>query len=121
MQSMLNRITINCINLKNSRDSKYSPSAHNRRMHLGRQPRQLEHPPFPTRRHSIHKIYRFYEGSSGKVATYRMVIFYFLLGKLRHLRRRLSVNMYAIDGKYYCGRIFWGTNKCIGYVDSFLS
>lgn len=30
MQSMLNRITINCINSKNSRDSKHRPSAHNR-------------------------------------------------------------------------------------------
>lgn len=33
MQSMLNRITINCINSKNSRDSKHRPSAHNRCMH----------------------------------------------------------------------------------------
>lgn len=31
MQSMLNRITINCINSKNSTDSKHRPSAHNRR------------------------------------------------------------------------------------------
>lgn len=30
MQSMLNRITINCINSKNTTDSKHCPSAHNR-------------------------------------------------------------------------------------------
>lgn len=48
MQSMLNRITINCINSKNSGDSKHSPSAHNRRMHRPAT-RLLEHPPFPTR------------------------------------------------------------------------
>lgn len=44
MQSMLNRITINCINSKNSRDSKHRPSAHNRLVHRS-SPRV---PPFPT-------------------------------------------------------------------------
>ena len=89
MQSMLNRITINCINSKNSEIANIV-HLHTIVACIGPAAGDLvcssrEHPPFPTRRRSIHKIYRFYEGSSGKVATYHIVIFYFLARKLRHL------------------------------------
>lgn len=94
MQSMLNRITINCINSKNSGDSKHRPSAHNRPAHRrAASSRQQEYPPFPTRRYSMAIIYRFYEGSSGKVATYHIAIFYFRGRKLRRLGT-LSTNVH---------------------------
>lgn len=82
MQSMLNRITINCINSKNTTDSKHRPSAHNRLVHRSD---VSDDPLFPQRR-SMTKIYIFYEGSLRKGATYYIAMYHFCGRKLRHLR-----------------------------------
>lgn len=59
MQSMLNRITINCINSKNSTDSKHRPSVRNRcSIAETLRSRVLDN--------AIQRIYRFYEGLSAE-------------------------------------------------------
>lgn len=96
MQSMLNRITINCINSKNSGDSKHRPSAHNRLVHRAR--RQPEYPPFPTRRrYSMAKFIDFTRDHREKSRLTTLPYFIFVGGNYVFCARLSTINDFVYD------------------------